>query len=83
MPEETFEHPEQRGVKAHHIQDSAGLRVPLDSRFRVPCRKGYRRVMRQTERATRRPKIVQRVFGAMLAGNVKLDPVLLKKLAGQ
>jgi hypothetical protein len=41
------------GVKAHHIQDSEGLRMSsFDSRFRVPPRKGYRRVMRQTERAS-------------------------------
>jgi hypothetical protein len=30
----------------------------LDFRFRVPCGKGYRRVMRQTERAPRRAKIM-------------------------
>ena len=56
---------------------------PLDSRFRAPCRKGYRRVMRQMDRATTRPKIVLRAFGARLAGNVKLDPAFLKKLPGQ
>ena len=42
-------------------------------------RKGYRRVMRQTERATRRAKIVLRVFETALAGNAKLDPALLQE----
>jgi hypothetical protein len=42
--------------------------VALDSRFRAPCGKEYRRVMRQTERPTTRPKIVLRGFWSNATG---------------
>jgi hypothetical protein len=42
------------------------------------CRKGYRRVMRQMDRATARPKIVFTGFWGMLAGNLKLNPAFLE-----
>jgi len=48
--------------------------VPLDSRFRVPRRKDYRRGhARSPERATIRPKIVLRALAATLAGHVVLE----------
>jgi len=42
-------------------------------------KKGYRRVMRQMDRAATPSKIVLRAFGARLAGTVKLDSALPKK----